>query len=131
LREHDEAASGDVADEVHARRQAPSSSRAVAVDQRIALAEALAVVQPAHLVGLDEPRGERHVAREQALEVLVDRHLPGQERERVGVARREHARGLQRAHHVGARCPCRGSGPSTTITKPSASGARSIPPAAP
>ena len=83
---------------------AASSRRATAWISASPLLEARAVVQPAHLVDLDEPGGERARWRgEQALEVLVDRHLPGQQRERVGVARGEHARVLQRAHHV-RRC---------------------------
>jgi hypothetical protein len=65
------------------------------MDQRVAGGESFAVVQPAHLVHLHEPGRERNPPREEPLEVLVDRHLAGKHRERVGIARRKHTRALQ------------------------------------
>ena len=102
LHEDHEAAARHVADEIHAGLAHVLEQARDRVDQRVALFEADAVIQASQLVDLGEPRRESHGGREQALEVFVDRHLARKERERVGVAPRQHARTLQGAHHVGA-----------------------------
>ena len=101
LHQRDEAASRDVAHEVHARlctrleQRAPSRGSA-----RRRAANPSPSFRPRIWSISTNQADERHAPREQPLEMLVDRHLAGQQRERAGVARGKHTRALQRAHDI-------------------------------
>jgi hypothetical protein len=70
------------------------------VEERIALLEPFDVVEARHLLDLRDPDREGGPPREELVEMLVQRHEAGQERERLRMPRGERLHGVKRAKHV-------------------------------
>ena len=88
LHQQNEIVAADVADEIQLGVAGPVQDAAGELDHLVALAVAVGVVEGLEVIEVAIAGDERRVRMQQALDMLVDRHIARQQGERVGVARR-------------------------------------------